>query len=101
MVDLTHNFFSHINTLSFTHDDSFLLSGSSDETLMVWSMECTDAEMTVSSELSLGPTFDVGFGLSGECILAAPDDARKIQVLRRKVLYQCLTVEYFVLLVYR
>jgi WD40 repeat protein len=29
----------HIYALDFSHDDSYLLSGSADETVMIWQME--------------------------------------------------------------
>ena len=32
-------FFSHIYVVDFTADDQFLLSGSADETVMIWSLE--------------------------------------------------------------
>ena len=29
----------HVRALDFSHDDSFLLSGSADETVMIWQMD--------------------------------------------------------------
>ena len=41
----------HVRALDFSHDDSFLLSGSTDETVMIWQMDAdaTAAEKEVRS----------------------------------------------------
>ncbi len=88
---------SHIYSLDFTQDDNFLLSGSADETVMVWSMEEAffDSEgnaADASASLSFGPSFDVRFfdtdGSSSQSgsswvgsRMAAPDDTNSIQLL--------------------
>ena len=74
------SFSSHIYALDFTLDDSFLLSGSSDETLMIWAVE--DEVMREMSEqsLSVGPAFDAKFFGDKCCRIAAPDDTNCIQV---------------------
>ena len=92
---------SFIHVLDFTEDDSFLLSGSADETVMIWSLESLyRAEQQSSvyeedfSSLSLGPVFDAKFlpttkGYSGhrgelerEIVrIVAPDDANCLRIL--------------------
>ena len=59
---------SHIHVLDFTQDDLFLLSGSADETVMIWSLESLHTLAEHSSlgtqnltALSLGPVVDVKF----------------------------------------
>ena len=37
----------HVRALDFSHDDSFLLSGSADETVMIWQMDETANETEV------------------------------------------------------
>ena len=38
----------HVRALDFSHDDSFLLSGSADETVMIWQMDEPTTETEVS-----------------------------------------------------
>ena len=38
----------HVRALDFSHDDSFLLSGSADETVMIWQMDEPTADPQVS-----------------------------------------------------
>ena len=58
---------SFIHALDFNDNDSFLLSGSADETVMIWSLESLyEPVADISSvenqtSLSLGPVFDVKF----------------------------------------
>ena len=57
---------SFIQALDFNNDDSFLLSGSLDETVMIWSLESlyeplNEAATLNQCSLSLGPVFDVKF----------------------------------------
>ena len=35
----------HVRALDFSHDDSFLLSGSTDETVMIWQMDAAEKEV--------------------------------------------------------
>ena len=53
---------SHIYVLDFEPDDKFLLSGSADETVMVWSLEgLFESDPEEKSLPSLGPIFDARF----------------------------------------
>ncbi len=81
---------SHIYSLDFTHDDNFLLSGSADETVMIWSMEeeaaagapsDSDVAAATAASLSYGPSFDVKFFPDGTSRMAAPDDTNSVQLL--------------------
>ena len=82
--------------LDFTYDDNFLLSGSADETVMIWSLESLknqyhdeERELEVKGSrdanyepdsLGLGPAFDVKF-IGSKARLVAPDDINCIQVI--------------------
>ena len=77
--------------VDFTPDDRFLLSGSADETVMIWSLETLfdDLENENESEKisnkhqsfsSLGQTFDQKFLDDNVSILAASDDNQTIRV---------------------
>ena len=64
MLFLTYHFIplSHIYVLDFEPDDKFLLSGSADETVMVWSLEgLFESDPEEKSLPSLGPIFDARF----------------------------------------
>lgn len=43
----------HVRALDFSHDDSFLLSGSTDETVMIWQMDepATETEVPTNTNL--------------------------------------------------
>ncbi len=68
--------------MDFTLDDSFLLSGSADETVMVWSMEeSLDRDSgEAANALSYGPSFDVKFFFDGRGRMVTPDDVNTVQV---------------------
>lgn len=77
-----------IYTLDFTPDNSFLLSGSADETVMIWNVEELPSSMDSyysrgpSNNFSLGPAFDVKFvNGSRQAVLVAPDDTNCLRVL--------------------
>ena len=82
-------FFSHIYTLDFTQDCNFLLSGSSDETVMIWSLEEFEVEQKAlkpkPASLSLGPACDCKFFADSSSRLVAPDDTNAIQILENGV----------------
>ena len=67
-------FYSFIHVVGFTPDDRFLLSGSEDETVMIWSLESLfdddeeSQEQKVEKQTSLGQTFDQKF-LGSDSIL--------------------------------
>ena len=67
-------FYSFIHVVGFTPDDRFLLSGSEDETVMIWSLESLfdddeeSQEQRVEKQTSLGQTFDQKF-LGSDSIL--------------------------------
>ena len=80
-------FFSHIYVVDFTPDDRFLLSGSADETVMIWSLESLFDDLENEEGLSkhqsfssLGQTFDQKFLDDNVSILAASDDNQTIRV---------------------
>ena len=81
-------FFSHIYVVDFTPDDRFLLSGSADETVMIWSLESLFDDLENEEEglskhqsfSSLGQTFDQKFLDDNVSILAASDDNQTIRV---------------------
>ena len=68
--------------LDFEPDDKFLLSGSADETVMVWSLEAlydqNPEEVTLPS---LGPIFDARYNQENDVsILVAPDETNSLRV---------------------
>ena len=72
--------------LDFEPDDKFLLSGSADETVMVWSLESLyDSSPEEVTLPSLGPIFDARFNKDNVSILVAPDETNSLRV--SKVLY--------------
>ena len=84
-------YFSHIYVVDFTPDDRFLLSGSADETVMIWSLETLFDDLENENEnekisnkhqsfSSLGQTFDQKFLDDNVSILAASDDNQTIRV---------------------
>ena len=77
--------------VDFTPDDRFLLSGSADETVMIWSLETLFDDLENENEnekisnkhqsfSSLGQTFDQKFLDDNVSILAASDDNQTIRV---------------------
>ena len=83
ILNLVNFHFSHIYVLDFTPDDSFLLSGSADETVMIWSLESLNNEpLKAKDSLSmLGPSFACTFDKTGTSILVAPDDSNSLRIL--------------------
>lgn len=75
--------FSHIYVLNFTPDESFLLSGSADETVKIWSLEslgyfdCDNVTMP-----SLGPAFDHKFLDNNTSFIVATDETNSLRVLK-------------------
>ena len=75
-------FYSFIHVVGFTPDDRFLLSGSEDETVMIWSLESLfdddeeSQEQKVEKQTSLGQTFDQKF--SGSDSILGETFERKI-----------------------
>ena len=70
---------SPVNSLDFSWDGRYLAS-TSEETLMVWSVEMADSPDTVSP-LSLGPPHMTRWR-QREAVTAAPDDSNRIVLLR-------------------
>ena len=67
--------------LDFEPDDKFLLSGSADETVMVWSLESLyDSSPEEVTLPSLGPIFDARFNKDNVSILVAPDETNSLRV---------------------
>ncbi len=88
-----HFIFSHIYVLDFTPEDDFLLSGSADETVMIWSLEQliddNDNDNNIEQEEeppkqvmvpSLGPSYAHRFLPECKSRLVAPDDANSVRV---------------------
>jgi WD40 repeat protein len=67
--------------LDFTYDDAFLLSGSADETIMIWSMEEEVRQRQAGEGLCLGPPFDAKFFADGSCRTVAPDDTNSVHIM--------------------
>ena len=70
---------SPVSSLDFSCDGRYLAS-TSEETLMVWSVEMADSAETVSP-LSLGPPHMTRWR-QREAVTAAPDDSNRIVLLR-------------------
>ena len=74
--------YSHIYVLDFTPDESFLLSGSADETVKIWSLESLhDFEDSDNVTLpSLGPAFDHKFLEDNVSFIVATDETNSLRV---------------------
>ena len=69
--------------LDFTPDESFLLSGSADETVRIWSLETLHDFDTDNSTLpSLGPAFDHKFLDHNISLMVATDETNSLRVLK-------------------
>ena len=90
-------FYSFIHVVGFTPDDRFLLSGSEDETVMIWSLESLfddeeeSQEQKVEKQTSLGQTFDQKF-IGSDSILG--------ETFKRKILLSVLPTCTFFKLIY-
>ena len=78
---------SFIQALDFNDDDSFLLSGSADDTVMIWSLESLyednqGTSLESLSSLSLGPVFDVKFLLSSNDVV---NDIRNLKEIHQSI----------------
>ena len=67
--------------MDFTPDESFLLSGSADETVRIWSLESLhDFDSDNLTLPSLGPAFDHKFLDNNVSLIVATDETNSLRV---------------------
>ena len=81
----------HIYVLDFTPDESFLLSGSADETVKIWSLESLhDFDCDNVTLPSLGPAFDHKFLDNNTSFIVATDETNSLRVRTTLEKYLCI-----------